>query len=176
MAEGDSALAIFLPSELAAAVNVWRQHYDPFLNTISPHITVAYPPFIPAADWLAVRPVLGEVLAEFPSFRITFRHTNAFWKPGRVLWLEPEDGGVLVQIDARLKEWFPGYVPVGGELPFTPHATLGFFESDEAMLEAQKAVEAAWQPAQFEVKEITLAINTAGVWKPADTLMLGRRG
>lgn len=169
---GSSALAVFLIEPLAAAINFWPQRFNPSLNTIEPHITVAYSPFMPSFDWPAVCPVLAGLLAEFQPFTISLRHTNVFWNPGRVLWLEPEDGGVLVRLDACLKERFPQYFPAS-ELLFTPHATLGFFDSDVALLEAQRAVEATWHPLHFLVDAITLGVNLQGVWKPSDSLKLG---
>jgi 2'-5' RNA ligase len=82
---GASALAIFLTEPLAAAINFWPQRFNPSLNAIAPHITVAYSPFMPAFDWPAVRPVLAALLAEFPTFTISLRYTNVFRNPGRVL-------------------------------------------------------------------------------------------
>lgn len=167
---GESALVIFLPSQVAQTINIWRRRYDPYITEIDPHITLAYPPFVPETTWPAVRPAVQFVIDRFPRFSITLRRTGIFTHPARVLWLQPENSAVLEQIHAALKTALPEWIPAN-ELPYVPHVTLGFFADDDALLEARRGVDAEILPLEFLVSEVCyLARETEPLWGPLDCL------
>ena len=171
---GDGALGMFLPPELAEVVNRWRARYDPYLGTIAPHITLTYPPFVREEEWMQVRPGVVRVLREFAPFAVTLRETGTFTAPARVLWLRPEDGGQIVRIQSRLAAAFPQYIPPANPgMPYTPHATLGFFQTQEALDEAERQVRAELTPLRFVVQEISYFVRkTDGGWETRDRMAL----
>jgi 2'-5' RNA ligase len=176
---GDGGIALFLPAALAAEVNLWRRVYDPYLNTIEPHVTILYPPFLRTGEWPARRQAALDAIAKFPRFMLAFREVGCFTHPGRVMWLHPDDGdGSLFRIEAALRaafaDVFPPLPPKPGDLPFHPHATLGFFKDDESLSAAMARVQTAWQPGEFMVSALSyIALDENGRWTERDRLPLG---
>ena len=171
---GDSALGFFPPGEISEEIDRWRCIYDPHHEGIRPHITVAYPPFIPETEWGMNRPALAELLRDFPPFSITLRELGTFAGSPAVLWLRPEDGGHLSRLHSALADHLPAYIltlPVG----YVPHLTLGFFESQEALAEAQKVILSEIKPLHFEADELNyMVFGDDAVWHTRDRLPLGR--
>jgi 2'-5' RNA ligase len=85
----NSGLGIFLPPEASELANAWRRRYDPSFDLLAPHITLAYPPFVPPEVWLAVKPAVRSALAAFRPFQITLQSTGVFAGNPYVLWLKP---------------------------------------------------------------------------------------
>ena len=167
-------LAVLFPEEISVEINKWRRVYAPRYQMVSPHITVAYPPFVPEKEWPSVRPALIECLSEFQSFRIDLKELGAFAESPHVLWLKPEDDGNLSRIHATLAERFPKYVPV---LPFdyVPHVTIGPFGSEQELLKAQEAILSQWKPCHFQVTELVyMSSDSGGVWCVCSQLPLGQ--
>jgi len=171
---GDSGLGFFPPREIGLEIDRWRRIYDPHHEGIRPHITVAYPPFIPEKDWGMNRPALVELLKNFQPFSVTLRELGTFAGSPSVLWLRPEDDGNLSRLHSALAGHLPAYIltlPVG----YVPHLTLGFFESQEALAEAQKAILSEIKPLHFQADElIYMVFGDDGVWRTRDRLALGR--
>ena len=171
---GDSALGFFPPDEISAEIDRWRCIYDPNHEGIRPHITVAYPPFIPEKGWATNRPALVELLKDWPPFPVTLRDLGTFAGSPAVLWLRPEDGGRLTRLHDALAGLFPAYeltLPVG----YVPHLTLGFFETPEALAEAQKVILSEIKPLHFEADElIYMVFGDDSMWHTRDRLSLGR--
>jgi hypothetical protein len=89
------------------------------------------------------------------------------------LWLKPEDGGQLGRIHATLVEQFPRYAP---DLPFDYrcHLTIGVFDSQERLKEAEAKVLAAWEPCHFEVQHLVyMSPDAQGLWCVCSQLPLG---
>jgi 2'-5' RNA ligase len=173
-AVGDSALAFFLPQAEADVVNRWRLRYDPHVQSIAPHITVTYPPFIPPQEWLLVRSEMIACLAGFPPFEVTVQSTGMFNDSPRVLWLGPEDDGHFARIHFTLTERFPQYVPLS-LLEYIPHVTIGFFDDPESLTHAQHTVMQELKPLHFRVNELSLGVLDANMkWQLEDRLLLGR--
>jgi 2'-5' RNA ligase len=171
---GDSGLGFFPLGEVSSEINRWRCIYDPHLGEIAPHITLAYPPFIPERDWTANRPAIAELLKDVRPFSITFKELGTFSGTPSVLWLRPEDGGNLSRLHSALVDLLPAYVlttPFG----YVPHLTLGFFDTPEALAEAQKVILSEIKPLRFEANElIYMVFGDDGVWRTRDRLPLGR--
>ena len=171
---GDSGLGIFLPREISLEIDGWRRAYDPHRAEIPPHITLAYPPFVPEEDWGSERPAIVECLQDFQPFTITLRETGTFAGSPSVLWLRPEDGGNLSRLHAALARQLPAYVPAS-PLGYVPHVTLGFFDSQEALSRAQGVILAEIRPLHFQADElIYMVFGNDGVWRTRDRLPLGR--
>ncbi len=139
---------------------------------IPPHITVTYPPLVPEAEWLLIRPALAETLRAFPPFDVTLRRLGTFAVDEYVLWLQPDDG-TLELLHSTLHVRFPDYVPLG-RYAYIPHLTIAFFESEAAMLVAQDALAGQIRPLHFRVDEVTYVVLGAnGHWHARENLPLG---
>ena len=151
-----TGLEIFIHGPAAEAINHWRQHYDPAFASLEPHITLAYPPFVPLEQWPQVKPAVIACLAGIEPFRITLRGLGfPASTPGtpNVLWLKPEDGGRLARIRRRLETQLPGYVPPMAT-PYVAHVTIGFIQGDDFLRQAYAWVQAELHPIEFTVSEI----------------------
>ena len=175
LAPGDGALFVLPSQRVQAKIVPWRRRYNPeHWRTIPPHITVAYP-FVRQEDWLVVQPAFAGCLQAFQPFWITLAELSVFESPQGVLWLRPDDGGMLARINAVLAEQFPAYVEAGS-LGFVPHLTVGFFDSPAAMAQAKTTIEATWHPLRFRVRSLCYAtLHDEGFWRACEGLPLGGR-
>jgi len=172
---GDSALAFLIPSGPRRQIDQWRRLYDPYYGLIPPHITIAYPPFVPEVDWPALRPALKECLRAFQPFDVALRELGTFPGEPGVLWLKPEDGENLERIHAGLMQRFASHFPAS-TLEYVPHLTLGFFDSPDALARAQQAVASNLRPMRFTLRRLAYAVlGENNVWRLCDQLALGVR-
>jgi 2'-5' RNA ligase len=172
--QGQGALAIMLPVEVTGQIASWRARFDPYYRTIPPHITVMYPPFVHRAEWQAERTALARRLASFPAFELTLARTGAFLAPRHVLWLQPEDGGMIPLFEATVREHF-GLPPAPPPYEFTPHVTLGFFDDEPALRQAEAEVMATLVPITFRVAAATYLFGQEdGTWQVGDHLPFER--
>ena len=171
-ASGDGALLALPSRRVSARIVPWRRRYDPeHWRLIPPHVTVAYP-FVRDDAWTHVREDFARVLDTFPPFWVTLAELGAFEQPQPVLWLRPDDGGMLTRIHAALVAQFPADVK-DGPLPFVPHLTLGFFDTLAALEDARKTVATDWEPVRFRVKALAyMTMCEDGTWCTRDTLPL----
>jgi len=173
---GQGVLAIMLPAEATGQIGSWRARFDPYHLTIPPHVTVMYPPFVGQADWQAERTALARWLAGFPAFDVTLARTGTFLAPRHVLWLQPDDGGMIRRFEATVREHF-GLLPAPPPYEFTPHVTLGFFDDEAALRQAEAEVMAALTPIVFRVTEATYLFGKEdGTWEIGDVLSFGQAG
>jgi 2'-5' RNA ligase len=172
---GDGALFVLPSQRVQAKIVPWRRLYDPdHWHTIPPHITVAYP-FVRHEDWPKVQPAFAACLQAFQPFWITLAELGIFESPQAVLWLHPDDGGMLARINAAMAEQFPAHVQAG-PLGFVPHLTVAFFDSLATMAQAKTTIEASWRPLRFRVKSLCYAIlHEDKIWRTCDGLPLGGR-
>ena len=170
----DRALVALLPPQVSAEIDRWRSLYYPSFQVVPPHITVAYPPFVPVEDWARVQPLVAQCLRGFAPFSVQLAHLGVFHGDPSYLWLKPEDGGCLMRLHQTLVERFPQYMP-DLDFAYCPHVTIGAFSSARELRAARQAVSAAWQPCQFEVRQLVyLAPDEGGVWCVCSRLPLGR--
>lgn len=168
------ALVVLPPDVIAKEIDRWRRLYDPNYAVVPPHITVAYPPFVPEPDWPAVRPALAECLSQFPPFVVQFRELGVFAADSHYLWLKPEHDGSLARIHATLAECFPQYM---SELPFEYrcHVTIGVFNTAEDLSNAEQRVLSELSPCGFEVDHVVyMSPDSRGLWCVCSQLPLGR--
>ena len=157
-----TGLEIFIHGPAAEAINHWRQHYDPAFASLEPHITLAYPPFVPLEQWPLVKPAVLACLAGIEPFRVTLRGLGKF--PSNtpdgptVLWLKPEAGGRLARIRQALEKQLPAYVPPR-PIPYEAHVTIGFIQGDDFLRQAYAWVQAELHPIEFTVSEITYEVD-----------------
>ncbi len=170
----DSALFFFPTTAVAQVVNRWRRVYDPNVDTIEPHITLVYPLNLTAEEWPAQRAAFVACLEGFAPFHIQITRLNRFETPGLVLWLEPEDGGVILRMYRRLVERFPAFIePPRPPFSMVPHMTVGFFDQIEALDEAQQKIAAELTCLEFDVTELVFGASIGqGKWGKVDTIPL----
>ncbi len=173
---GQGVLAVMLPVEVTGQIAGWRGRFDPYHLTIPPHVTVMYPPFVSRSEWQIEREALARRLAGFPAFDVILARTSAFLAPRHVLWLHPEDGGMIRRLEATVREHF-GLPPAPPPYEFTPHVTIGFFDDEAALRQAEAEVMAALTPIVFRVTEATYMFGKEdGTWDVGDVLPLGQAG
>ena len=171
----DRALVVVLPERICAQIDTWRQAYDPNHGIMPPHITVAYPPFVPEEQWRGLRRVVGQCLGGLGPFQVVLQGLGVFETDECVLWLRVEDGGELAQVRASLMHCLPQYVP---PLPFeyVPHVTLGVFDSPSALKMAMLAMGDQLRPQRFAVRRLSyLSPDENGVWSVCRHVPLGIR-
>jgi 2'-5' RNA ligase len=170
---GGRGLVVLTPDEVSSVLDRWRHLYDPNYELVPPHITVAYPPFVPEEEWPEAREAMIRCLSQFRPFEIQLRRLGAFSGDSHYLWLKPEDGGHLSRIHTELLARFPHYVP---PLPFKyqPHLTIGVFDSQHALRCARRAVREELTPLHFTVTELVyLSPDSRGVWCVCSRVPLG---
>jgi hypothetical protein len=91
-------------------------------DDLPPHVTVLVPsPGDPEA--------IGEVLASFAAFDVTFRRLERF---PELLWLAPEPAEPFVAMTETVVHRYPDYPPYGGVHDrIVPHLTVAQAELDE---------------------------------------------
>jgi 2'-5' RNA ligase len=172
-ASGDSALIVVVPEVLSREIAAWRRAYDPNHRAIPPHITVVYPPFVPVDKWPQARAGLASRIRQFEPFEVVFRELATFEGPPAVLWLRPEDGGILSRLNAAIAELMPEYV-AALLFEYVPHLTIGFFASGEELEAARHAVDASLPPLRFRVEALAYTVFDAqGSWHKYDEVLLG---
>lgn len=171
---GESGLAIFTPASVNARLAKWTRAFNPYHDLIAPHITVAYGGFAPIDAWRMNRPAFAKVIGAIQPFEVTLTSTGIFESDEFVLWLKPEDDGSLMQLRSALAQKFPLYFPADLR-PYVPHLTIGFFESRDALLQAQSIVRNELTPIRFRADVVTFMVfGEEGKWGNADHLHLGR--
>ena len=125
-------------------------------------------------DWPAQKPAFAACLEGFAPFHIVIRRLNRFLTPGLVLWLEPEDGGVILRMYRRLEEHFPAFIiPPPPPLSMTPHMSVGFFDQIEDLEEARQKIAAELTCLEFEVTELVFGAPIGlGQWGKVDGIEL----
>ncbi len=178
--KAESALAIFPPAPVAQVVDRWRRLYDPYVDNMEPHITLVYPLKLSVAEWFTRRDAFAACLESFTPFRIQIHRLNRFLSPAMVLWLEPEDGGMITRMYKLLEDSFPAFIdPPQPPFSFVPHMTVGFFSSLAGLEKAQQEISAELPGLElaFQVNEVAVGASLAGQGKleKIDIIRLGDR-
>jgi 2'-5' RNA ligase len=171
---GYGALVILLPRKVTQQIAGWRARFDPYHLTIPAHITVMYPPFISLPDWPDARVALAYVVAGLPAFDVALARAGAFQAPQHVLWLDPQDDGTIRRLEERVRNHL-GLAPSPPPFEFTPHVTLGFFEDEAALHQAEAEVSATLTPVTFRAERVAYFVcQDDRTWRPVEELSLGR--
>jgi 2'-5' RNA ligase len=171
----DQALVVLLPLRIRTEIDLWRKAHDPNYGSVPPHITVAYPPFVPEEQWPSVQPTVRDCLSQFHPFQIRLQGLGTFETDHYVLWLQVHDDGQLSLIRAALMGCLPQYV---SPLPFdyVPHVTAGIFGSQSEMDSVREAMRVGMRPRRFTVHQLTyLARDQRGAWCACSPVILGVR-
>ena len=169
----DAGLVIHPPEPICEKIDRWRRVYNRHYTVIAPHITVAYPPFVPEGEWLLVRPAPAAALRAFAPFDVTLRGLGTFEVDEFVLWLQPEDDGSLERLHAAIRALLPDYA-MAAQHAYVPHLTLAFFNTVEAMHAARDRLAQKIKPLHFRAEAVTYAVLGAdGRWHNRDALPLG---
>lgn len=173
LAAGDASLSLFLPKDVSEKIDQWRKLCCASQEDVPPHITIAYPPFVPLKDWDAERPVVLRCLASFQPFEVSLQGVGSFSGPPAVLWLRPDDGGNLSRIHSALKEQLPAHVRTQPR-DYSPHVTIGFFESPQSLQQAEQILRREIIPLRFRAVRLTYAVLGEGNhWHDLEYLTLG---
>ncbi len=169
-----TALLIIPPSAACDRIDSWRRRFDPHSEHIPPHITIAYPPFIPADKWFILSLDLAETFRSIPPFEITLDSVEIFTGIPQGLWLRPQQDTGLTQVRSLLETCFPNYVQAMPD-GFSPHMAVGEFEQAPALEAARVELAAGWRPLSFLVDRVFFAIQQAGGrWQVRDSVRLGQ--
>jgi 2'-5' RNA ligase len=168
----ESLLAIPIPAHLRAAFDEGRRLFDPQYETWRPHITLAYPPFIPKQQWSQFRRVVVDCLAGFQPFELTLRELDRFTGAEHVLWLKPEDNGVISRMRTALENRLPQHVP---SLPYDyiPHVTVGQFAHLDELSRAGQILASSLKPFSCRIDTIYYVVrHDGGDWYLYDQIAL----
>jgi 2'-5' RNA ligase superfamily protein len=128
-------------------------------NDLPPHVTLLYP--CPGDV-----PAIGEVLAPFAAFDVTFPRLERF---PDTLWLAPEPGEPFVRMTEALVERFPDHQPYGGAFDtIVPHLSVAQAELDETEAELEPLL-----PLGSRAESVVLYERAGGDhWLPVETFSL----
>lgn len=167
------AVAVTVSGDAVDYINGFRRRYDPHVDSIMPHVTLAVAPELDVCDWMPVRPHIQDALAQFPPFTVHVAELGTFMDD-LVLWLQPTDPhGELLTLRQMILGSFPDvtFDRVGD---FVPHISIGFFTDRGTFLEAQDTVRRELIPFSFRVGSISfLQADEGDIWQCVDTVELG---
>jgi 2'-5' RNA ligase len=169
-------LAILVPPIASRSINRWRREYDPSYPALAPHLTLAYPPFVPPNEWETIRGDCAAQLSRFSPFNITLSGVGTFLSPWRVLWLKPDEESKLKRLRNALEKRLPTQIPVF-PVAYQPHVTIGLFPDEESLAAARDRVSEEFKPITFLVQTVDYLVqDTDGIWRVYDRLpLLGKR-
>lgn len=125
---------------------------------------------------------LAKAAASVEPFDVLLRDFHVFvHKKSATLWLHPEPSRseALQKLQAALQDAMPLCdAQRSSHGTFTPHVTVGHFESEEAALSARNQIIASgWQGVEFPVSEVVLMARSeggGGQFEPRWRVRLGR--
>jgi 2'-5' RNA ligase len=132
-----------------------------------PHVTLLYP-FVPEPRLAEAADLLRPAAAALEPFDLTLNGFGKFTHSPRsvTLWLRLGPVEPLAALQARLEQAMPWCDDVSGFFGgFTPHLSVGRFQSAGDADRVAERIAATWQPLVFRVSEVAL-IARSGL--PAD--------
>lgn len=173
----ESALILPIP-EIESIVQPYRQRYTADGATgLLPHITLLYP-FAAESEWSSeVRTVLQSRANGFSPFTFQLVRLNCF-RHDRVLFLEPEPNGTIINLIHSFATAFPQYPLYGGAVSiedFHPHLTLAIASTDEELVRIENTLDrqiGGILPVTVTANEVWLVVRTDNGWKHHTTVTL----
>ena len=167
------AVTVPVAGNAAAYVDTFRRRYDPHVDLIMPHITLAFAAELDACDWMPFRSRIQAALADMPPFDLQVRAVDTF-PDSLVLWLKPDDpDGQVATLRNCIMSTFHG-VEFDHADNFVPHISIGFFETPEQLEAARTVVARELVPFTFHVSYLSfLQADEGNVWRCVDTVELG---
>ena len=139
-----------------------------------PHVTLLYP-FRPRDQFDAVENQLRNGCRAIEPFKLRLAELRHFHH-GRArytLWLAPQPGETVVQLQAALEMAVPDCNETSGYPGgFTPHLSVGQVREHDRMATLEVDLQADWQPLSFPVQHVSL------IWRnqpPDDLFRVDRR-
>lgn len=150
-----SALVLRPPPSVWAPLQAIRAAHDPSFRRWMPHVNLVYG-FVPEADFpvaaAAVREAvdgLGPLRIRLATFR-TFEHRGS-----TTVWLEPEPGDPLRELQAALARRFPACLEQDSRGGFIPHLTVAKLTGHDVAALVRRW-QADWEPVEFTVTSVDL--------------------
>ena len=167
------AVTVPVAGSAAAYVDTFRRRYDPHVDLIVPHITLAFAAELDACDWMSARSRIQAALADMPPFDVQVAAVDAF-PDSLVLWLKPDDPeGQFATLRNCIMDMFPE-VEFDHAGNFVAHISIGFFETEEQLEAARTVVARELVPFTFHVAYLSfLQADEGNVWRCVDTVELG---
>jgi 2'-5' RNA ligase len=158
-----TALALVPPENIWEPIQEIRRRQDRQVRRWMPHLNLLYP-FYARSRFDEVAEPLAAAVRDFASFEVRlstfryFRHRSGSY----TLWLDPESGGELERLQARLFATAPDCDDVLRHGAFRPHLSVGQFRGGGGALSAFLGeLQAAWRPLAFTASEVSL------IWREA---------
>lgn len=137
-------------------INRIRSKYDPLYTKIQPHITLVFP-FISDLSGEELEEHIRTVLSGEKEFEIELQGIRAVESFGYYLYLDVIKGEELIKhlhqklYSGVLSDIKPLWLDTN---PYTPHMTVGKFESRDFMLEAEKSCNTVKQKFKSFIKQV----------------------
>ncbi|MBT2402600.1 MULTISPECIES: 2'-5' RNA ligase family protein [unclassified Streptomyces] len=159
---GQTGLIVRFP-EAEAAVDAWRQRFDPSAQAGVPaHVTILFP-FLEASRIDAlVHAEIAQTLDSHRAFDVRFEKTRRL--PG-ILYLAPEPDTQLRQLTQAIADRWPETPPYGGRFAeVIPHLTVAQTE-DDGILEEVEADLVGRLPLTARVSSVQLMVHDGTGWQ-----------
>jgi len=161
--------AVLIPPEAVwEPIQSIRRTHDPQFLRWMPHVTLLYP-FVPAARLAEAADLLRPAAAAVAPFEIALGGFGKFTHSAQsvTLWLRLDPIEPLAALQARLEQAMPWCDDVssffGG---FTPHVSVGRFQSVADADRVAGRIAATWQPLAFQVAEVALIARSGAPAEP----------
>ncbi len=169
-----TAVVLIPPEGAWEPIQVVRRIHDPHFTRWMPHVTLLYP-FVHEARLAEAADLLRPAAAAVEPFDLTLNGFGKFTHSARsvTLWLQPEPVGPLAALQARLEQAAPWCDDVAGFFGgFTPHLSLGRFQSAGDADRVAGRLAETWQPLVFRVAEVALIARSGFPADPFTTRMV----
>lgn len=155
-----AALALLPPPRLWAPIDALRRAHDPAAARWMPHVNLLFgfvPPDVAAVHRAAA--LVTRALAQHGTFGVTLaRFAVLEHATSATVYLVPEcdPPDALARLHAALAARFPDCVTRGAGSPYTPHLTIGRFDTAPEARAQALALERAWTPLRFDARALSL--------------------
>ena len=153
-----TAVVLCLPQAVSDSIQVMRVLHDRNAERWMPHVTLLYP-FVPYEGFESVLPKLSAGCRAVQPFDLSFERFRTFrsGRRGHTLWLDPEPGAPVIELQRALWAQLPDYDDVQRFANgFTPHLSVGQSTDDVARDRALLELRESWTPATFRADRIAL--------------------
>ena len=175
-----TAVVLIPPTEFWEPIQAIRRVHDRQVSRWMPHITLLYP-FRPREQFEALARQFGDVCDTIARLDVRLAQFRYF-QHGResyTLWLDPEPGAPLVELQSRLLGVVPDCDDVNRhEGGFTPHLSVGQVRGNQRLGELQEELQTSWQPISFKAKQVSLIwrnLPPDDIFRVALEVPLGKR-
>jgi 2'-5' RNA ligase len=158
-----TAVVLIPPQECWDPIQTIRRVHDRHFRRWMPHVTLLYP-FRPRERFDEVAEMLQATLPDVEPFEVHLREFRHFrhGRTGYTIWLAPEPGDALKQLQDRLQAALPDYDDVSRHgAGFTPHLSVGQVRGAALLEELIGSLRESWRPIVFRATQVSL------IWRDA---------